>query len=228
MSLTSQSFVQDDLPEALAPDPQNKKDFKVADNCFAFSPGQLNKLYNSKSLPALYTIGELHGLEYSLRTNLDAGLSAGESILPGAVILEKTRQAALFKLLSCYYWQNIKLPKVDCQVRVVHSGRLRMVHINDMVVGDVVYIGPGDCAPADGVVIVNHGLEYDESIATSELDQIEKVTGEKATANKNPFTISGSKVLEGLGTYLVTNVGLYSMYGRIIVSLGTESAPTPL
>jgi Ca2+-transporting ATPase len=75
MSLTFQSSVQDDLPEALAPDPQTKNDFKVADNCFAFSPGQLNKLFNPKSLPALYALGGLHGLEYGLRTDLNAGLS---------------------------------------------------------------------------------------------------------------------------------------------------------
>jgi Ca2+-transporting ATPase len=100
MSLTSQFFVQDDLPEALAPDPPTKKDFEVADNCFAFSPGQLNKLFNPKSLPALYALGGLHGLEYGLRTDLDAGLSAGESILPGAVTLEEARQAALSKTES--------------------------------------------------------------------------------------------------------------------------------
>jgi Ca2+-transporting ATPase len=103
-----------------------------------------------------------------------------------------------------------------------------MVHINDLVVGDVVHIGPGDCAPADGVVIVNHGLKCDESMATGESDQIEKASGETATDDEDPFIISGSKVLEGLGTYLVTSVGPNSTYGRIMVSLGTESAPTPL
>jgi Ca2+-transporting ATPase len=103
-----------------------------------------------------------------------------------------------------------------------------MVHINDLVVGDVVHIGPGDCAPADGIVVVNHGLKCDESMATGESDQIEKVSGKTATDDQDPFIISGSKVLEGLGTYLVTSVGPYSTYGRIMVSLGTESAPTPL
>ena len=44
------------------------------------------------------------------------------------------------------------------------------------------------------------------------------------------FIISGSKVLEGVGTYLVTGVGVNSSYGRLMLALtsDTEAAPTPL
>lgn len=44
----------------------------------------------------------------------------------------------------------------------------------------------------------------------------------------DPFIISGSKVLEGMGTYLVTNVGRFSTSGRIMASLQSETEPTPL
>ncbi|KAL2782986.1 E1-E2 ATPase-domain-containing protein [Aspergillus keveii] len=44
----------------------------------------------------------------------------------------------------------------------------------------------------------------------------------------DPFMISGSKVLEGVGTYLVTSVGRFSTYGRILMSLQESSDPTPL
>ncbi|RHZ67304.1 putative calcium transporting ATPase (Pmc1) [Aspergillus thermomutatus] len=254
MSLMPRSSARDDLPEALAPDPQTATDFQVTDNCFAFYPGQLNKLFNPKSLPALHALGGLHGLEYGLRTDLNAGLSADETTLPGAVTLEEARQAALSKTESSrkgfgrLLWDayNDKIiilltiaavvslslgiyeAKVDRQVRVIRSGRSMMVHMNDLVVGDVVHIGPGDCAPADGVVIMNHGLRCDESMATGESDQIEKDSGDAAADDRDNFIISGSKVPEGLGTYLVTSVGPHSTYGRIMVSLGTESAPTPL
>lgn len=49
-----------------------------------------------------------------------------------------------------------------------------------------------------------------------------------ATKKLHPFIISGSKVLEGVGTYLVTSVGPYSTYGRILLSLQTANDPTPL
>ncbi|GAQ05475.1 calcium-transporting ATPase 2 [Aspergillus lentulus] len=322
------SSVRDDLSEAVASAAQTARD-----NCFAFSPDQLDQLFNPKSIPALYALGGLHGLEYGLRTDLSAGLLASERNLPGAVTLEEARQAALCKTesnrlllanstrsrpdqetstpffdrtrvfgrnvlpeakrkgfgrllwdayndkiiilltiaavvslaLGIYEavsgqsqvdwiegvavcvailivvaatagndWQKerqfarLNRLKVDRQVRVIRSGRPMMLHINDLVVGEVVDIGPGDCAPADGVVITNHGLKCDESMATGESDQIEKVSAGTATDGQDPFIISGSKVLEGMGTYLVTSVGPHSTYGRIMVSLGTESAPTPL
>lgn len=49
-----------------------------------------------------------------------------------------------------------------------------------------------------------------------------------ATAKLDPFIISGAKVLEGVGTYLVTSVGQNSSYGKILMSLQTENSPTPL
>lgn len=111
------------------------------------------------------------------------------------------------------------------------------MHITELTVGDVVHLEPGDSAPADGVVITNHEIKCDESTATGESDHVEKVSGYKAweslrdgphEIDVDPFIISGSKVLEGLGTYLVTSVGPHSTYGRIMVSLGTETDPTPL
>lgn len=103
--------------------------------------------------------------------------------------------------------------------------------------GDVVCLEAGDSAPADGVIITNHGVKCDESSATGESDQIEKISGydaystgdiEPITGELDPFIISGSKVLEGLGTYLVTSVGTHSTYGRIMSALGTDTEPTPL
>ena len=49
-----------------------------------------------------------------------------------------------------------------------------------------------------------------------------------ASKKLDPFLISGSKVLEGVGTYLVTSVGPNSTYGRILLSLQESNDPTPL
>ena len=112
-----------------------------------------------------------------------------------------------------------------------------MVHISDITVGDVLHIEPGDSPPADGVIISGHGIKCDESSATGESDHMDKASGHEvwnsivngtATRELDPFIISGSKVLEGMGTYLVTSVGCYSTNGRIMASLQTESEPTPL
>lgn len=59
--------------------------FHVPDNKFAFSPGQLSKLFNPKSLNAFYALGGLAGLERGLRTDIKSGLSTDEDEIDGAV-----------------------------------------------------------------------------------------------------------------------------------------------
>lgn len=44
----------------------------------------------------------------------------------------------------------------------------------------------------------------------------------------DPFIISGSKVLEGVCTYLVTSIGENSYYGRTMMALRSEPESTPL
>jgi Ca2+-transporting ATPase len=73
------------LSEALAPNPRDEADFAVDENQLAFSPGQLNKMQNPKSLAAFYALGGLQGLEKGLRTDLMAGLSVDEGRLEGFV-----------------------------------------------------------------------------------------------------------------------------------------------
>jgi Ca2+-transporting ATPase len=80
--------------EALIPDPGTEDDFRVEDNSFAFTPGQMNKLINPKSLSAFYALGGLHGLEKGLRTDRKAGLSIDESDLDGTVTFDQVKTAA--------------------------------------------------------------------------------------------------------------------------------------
>lgn len=73
------------VADALNPDPRNEQDFIVPDNKFAFSPGQLNKMQNPKSLAAFQALGGMQGLERGLRTDLTSGLSVDETLLQGSI-----------------------------------------------------------------------------------------------------------------------------------------------
>lgn len=354
----------DDVPlsDALSPDPRTEADFRVEDNRFAYSPGQLNKMQNPKSLAAFHALGGLQGLERGLRTDLNAGLSADEARLDGTVEFQQItppvygkrpsiskppldaspepvpvssgegspfedrirvfsenrlparKSTGFFKLFWIAYndkiiilltiaaivslslgiyetvdggtgvdwvegvaicvailivtvvtaandWQKERqfaklnkrvshslialvgfsfsdmLQNNDREVKVIRSGKSTMVSIYDIMVGDVLHLEPGDSIPADGILISGHGVKCDESSATGESDQMKKTDGHevwqqimegRATKKLDPFLISGSKVLEGVGTYLVTSVGPYSTYGRIMLSLQTSNDPTPL
>ncbi|KAK6718237.1 hypothetical protein SNK03_001379 [Fusarium graminearum] len=74
-----------DTSDALTPDPGTEDMFRTEQNKFAFSPGQLSKLLNPKSLNAFYALGGINGIEKGLRTDRSAGLGTDELTLDGEV-----------------------------------------------------------------------------------------------------------------------------------------------
>ncbi|KKY27427.1 putative calcium-translocating p-type atpase [Diplodia seriata] len=356
-------FSYEEQQDALKPDPGTEADFEVdgGNNAFAFSPGQLNKLLNPKSLPAYAALGGLAGIERGLRTDRNAGLSVDETTLAGTVSFDEatgtkkawgeldegkktsdatatagstahsspaaesssndafsdrvrvfkrnvlpakkatplwklmwvayndkvlillTAAAAISLALGLYETFGVEHPpdapmpvdwiegcaiciaivivvmvgalndyqkerafvrlntkKEDREVKVIRSGKSVQVSVHDVLVGDVVHLEPGDLIPADGVFIAGHNVKCDESSATGESDQMKKTGGDQVMRlllegghhhkhhDLDPFIISGSKVLEGVGTYLVTSVGVNSSYGKILMAMRQDPEPTPL
>ncbi|KAI1362057.1 calcium-translocating P-type ATPase [Xylaria arbuscula] len=335
------SVITVDPESALRPDPGAEADFEVKDNPFAFSPGQLNKLFNPKSLLAFRALGGLPGIQQGLQTDLKAGLSVDETNVRSRVtfdqvvrrtsdkIEDSTERASdaashpfadrvrvysknvlpakqatpLWKLVwvafqdkviillavaaivslalglyetfgvehkpgdppavdwiegvaiiiailivtlvgSLNDWQKerafvrLNAKKEDREIKVVRSGKSFMINVHDILVGDVLHLEPGDLAPVDGILIDGHDIKCDESSATGESDAIKKTPGgqvmtalESSSANTkglDPFIISGAKVLEGVGTFVCTSVGVHSSFGKIMVSVQAEVEATPL
>jgi Ca2+-transporting ATPase len=335
--------------------------YDVKDNKFAFSPGQLSKLLNPKSLDAFYALGGLAGLEKGLRTDRNAGLSTDESALDGAVKFEdvapkgtpkygsngdtvplpksdngnpaipppehhatgqfadrkrifrdnrlpEKKSKSLLELAWITYndkvlilltiaavvslalglyqtlgveheegeakvewvegvaimvaiiivvavgtvndWQmqrqfnTLNKKAGDRTVKVIRSGKSAEVSVFDIMVGDVMHLFAGDLVPVDGIFINGHGVKCDESSATGESDLLKKAAADEVFAvledvakggkppadieKLDPFIISGSKVNEGTGTFLVTAVGVNSSYGRIMMAMHTDQEDTPL
>jgi Ca2+-transporting ATPase len=96
------------------------------------------------------------------------------------------------------------------EVKVIRSGKSFNISVYDILVGDVLHMEPGDLIPADGIFISGHSVKCDESSATGESDQMKKTNAEQVlrllerghndAKDLDPFIISGSKVLEGVGT----------------------------
>lgn len=74
---------------ALTPDSGKEADFKIDNNPFAFTPGELNKMFDPKSLAAFYKLGGLFGIEKGLRSDRKSGLSNEETHLNGRVTFEE-------------------------------------------------------------------------------------------------------------------------------------------
>ncbi|KAI8072590.1 PMCA-type calcium-translocating P-type ATPase [Gongronella butleri] len=62
----------------------------------------------------------------------------------------------------------------------------------------------------------------------SDTNEKKPSTSESSKSTPDPFILSGSKVIEGVCTYLVTGVGIHSYNGRTMMALRTENQTTPL
>jgi len=342
-------------PDALKPDVGKEDDFKVENNPFAFSPGQLNKMFNPKSLSAFWALGGLAGIEKGLRSDRKAGLSVDEVTVDGRVTFEEatSRQpnkvvtegvepaseqlaqstsnathharhgepqhyvsrknvfsdnriperkgksllqlmwityndkvlmllsaAAVVSLAIGLYqtfgvehedgeakvewiegvaiivaivivvlvgslndyqkerqFAKLNRKKQDRVVKAVRSGKIIEISVYDIYAGDVLHLEPGDLIPVDGILIEGFNVKCDESQATGESDIIRKRPADEVMAaienrenlkKMDPFIQSGARVMEGMGTYMVTSTGIYSSYGRTLMALNEDPEMTPL
>ncbi|KAI0429324.1 hypothetical protein F5Y09DRAFT_261091 [Xylaria sp. FL1042] len=337
--------------DALKPDQGREEDFQVKDNPFAFSPGQLTKMFNPKSLSAFYKLGGLRGLEKGLRSDCAAGLSIDERSLDGKVSFDEAISGGTSKLVnegvaspdtpvtrtttgsqhvsndafadrkrvfsdnrlpekkgksflqlvwityndkvlillsvaavvslaiglyqtfgqkhtannpgvewiegvaiivaivivvlvgSLNDWQKerqfakLNKKKQDRLVKAIRSGKTTEISVFDVMSGDVLHLEPGDLIPVDGVLIKGYNIKCDESQATGESDVIRKRPADEVfaaiergedTKKLDPFIQSGGRVMEGVGTFMATSTGIYSSYGRTLMSLNEDPEITPL
>ncbi|KAI1843540.1 hypothetical protein JX265_014129, partial [Neoarthrinium moseri] len=119
----------------------------------------------------------------------------------------------------------------------IRSGKTIELSVFDILSGDVVHLEPGDLLPVDGILIQGFDVKCDESQATGESDIIRKMAGDdvfNAIENgenlkrADPFIQSGARVMEGVGTFMVTSTGIYSSYGKTLMALNDDPEITPL
>ena len=106
-------------------------------------------------------------------------------------------------------FQKLNAAVEDTSVRCVRDGHVLDVKSADLVAGDIVQLAVGDIFPADGLLIQGDGVSTDESALTGEPKLIRKDPG------TSPFLLSGTKVMEGSGLYIIIAVGVNSEAGQI-------------
>ncbi|MFI4977264.1 MAG: HAD-IC family P-type ATPase [Solirubrobacterales bacterium] len=91
--------------------------------------------------------------------------------------------------------------------RVKRDGAVRPVAVDEVVVGDVALLEPGDQVTADGHLLAAVDLRIDESILTGESEAARRAVGDEVR--------SGAFVVEGTGAYHVNAVGDDSFAARV-------------
>ncbi len=87
----------------------------------------------------------------------------------------------------------------EARPTVRRDGVAAEVSTSEIVLDDLIQIGPGDKAVVDGVCVEADGLEIDESLLTGEADPVVKRPGDQV--------LSGSFVVAGGGAFQATKVG---------------------
>ncbi|MFJ4962775.1 cation-translocating P-type ATPase [Streptomyces sp. NPDC088729] len=87
----------------------------------------------------------------------------------------------------------------EAKPTVRRDGAAAEVSTSEIVLGDLVELGPGDKVVVDGTVAEADGLEIDESLLTGEADPVVKRPGDPV--------MSGSFVVAGGGAFTATKVG---------------------
>lgn len=141
---------------------------------------------------------------------------------------------------------KLNAKKEDRELIVIRNGgEQKLISIFDLLVGDIINLQTGDVVPADCILLQGE-VECDESALTGESHTINKVPVDKAlqiyesklptdedlgstvVKFRDPYLISGAKVLSGLGNAVVTAVGTNSIHGRTMMSLHHEAETTPM
>lgn len=103
----------------------------------------------------------------------------------------------------------------------------------ELVVGDIVILEAGDYVPADGRIIEGQTFKVVEGMLTGESEPVlkhcDKIEEDCALGDQKNMVFSGSMVVYGRATYIVTNTGMNTEVGKIANLLeNAENKEMPL
>ncbi len=121
--------------------------------------------------------------------------------------------------------------------KVYRDGKIAVIQVDDVVVGDKVLLQSGDKIPADGVLI-SGSLRVDNSALNGEAEECKKTAAEEGFELADEITgdtfvdahslFRGAVVFDGEGVLDVRKVGLKTMMGRMADEMQGEDIDSPL
>ena len=119
------------------------------------------------------------------------------------------------------------------KAKVLRSNKLTYIDSEDIVIGDIVVLEPGDIVPADGRIIECFNLSIDEASLTGESVPASKnsgvVEGNVSLGDRENYAFMGCNITSGRGKIIVTGVGVNTEIGKIYSIISeAKSELTPL
>lgn len=119
------------------------------------------------------------------------------------------------------------------EAKVIRDGQKQMLPARELVPGDIVLLDAGDYVPADGRILESGSLKINEGMLTGESEAAEKhadvVPEEAGIGDRRNMAFSGSLVVYGRGTIVITGTALKTEIGKIAELIeNAEAKETPL
>ncbi|MFP4076861.1 MAG: calcium-translocating P-type ATPase, PMCA-type [Halochromatium sp.] len=131
-------------------------------------------------------------------------------------------------------FQRLLTAASQIQVKVFRHGASLEIPIDDLVVGDIVLLQPGDKVPADGIVLAGE-LTVDQASMTGESEPVNKspvpsreAAAEVADLHDPHWVFRGSVIEDGEAVVELAAVGDKTFYGRLAQEMSSEARETPL
>ena len=133
-------------------------------------------------------------------------------------VLLATTVGFVFELSANRKFDILNQSRDEEKITVMRDGRITRIERREVVVGDLVFVNPGDEIPADGTLIEAISLQLNESSLTGEPTAHKTVKEEEfdpeATYPSN-YVCRGCIVIDGNGVFVVEKVGDATEWGKV-------------
>lgn len=119
------------------------------------------------------------------------------------------------------------------RAKVIRDGKLVEIHVNDIVVGDIVYLQAGDKIPADGI-IVDGSLKVDQAALNGETEEADKIPCPEGAEYDIKdllnvyYAYRGTVVCGGEAYMEIKVVGDKTLFGELALEVQEDTRETPL
>jgi len=163
------------------------------------------------------------------------GLAVGHVLVEGLAVMVAVILATGVAFASEYKsdreFEVLNAQKDSIKSKVMRSGQLHSLALEEVVVGDLVLLETGDEIPADGRLIKATELMIDQSLMTGESEPVRKLgrpLDDTAEGPDQPGCVyRGTQVVDGVAHMMVTDVGDNTYLGQIARKLSAEDEDEP-
>ncbi len=121
---------------------------------------------------------------------------------------------------------------ITAETLVIRNGKRIVIPSTDLVPGDIMVLQEGNKIAADARLIEVHNLIIEEAVLTGESQGIQKTTAslkaDVSIPDQTNMVFSGTYVLQGIGTAVVTATGKDTEVGKIQHAIEQINTETPL